>query len=293
MPGPKFPGVEGERFRRSENGYDPAEVDALIAAREARLERLEQEAQQMAQRVIDTEERLQALLHEREAAERELGPIAKLEEVYGQARRQATRIRMKALDDAVQIADRVTELSNLRDELGSRVSEVAGKAGIKIGAEERAPVGMEPTTERAVPAALDGVYAGPVRIDFGPVADFAQLTAFEDAVGEIPGVRNISVERFSGGRATLAMSLEAPTELLTELKQHAPFEFRLREAHGDGLLLDVTADEREEPEEVDAAEPGEEPGFAQRPAAEHGADQETGTYSVERPKTVLDERDAA
>jgi hypothetical protein len=76
------------------------------------------------------------------------------------------------------------------------------------------------------------------------------------------------------------MSLEAPTELLSEMKERAPFEFRLREANGDGLVLDV----------VGAAADGEDAGFAQRPAAEHGA--EPGTYSVERPRTVLDESNA-
>ncbi len=132
MPVPKLPGV-GERFRRTRDGYDPEQVDSLIAEREARLVRLETEAQEMARRVIETEERMQTLIGEREDAERvaaaATGPVAKLEEVYGQARRQATRIRMKALDDAVQIAERVTELSRMRDELGSKVTELAGKAG--------------------------------------------------------------------------------------------------------------------------------------------------------------------
>jgi hypothetical protein len=280
--------VESERFRRTRDGYDPAEVDALIAEREARLGQLEREAQDMALRVIETEERMQGLLRERGDADRTAGPMAKVEEVYGQARRQATRIRMKALDDAVQIAERVTELTKLRDELGSKVTELAGKAGIKLGDEERPPVGFEPvgsgrveTTEED--GTLAGLYAGPVRIDFGPVEDFAQLTAFEDAVGDIAGVRNISVQQFSGGRATLAMSLEAPTELLSEMKERAPFEFRLREANGDGLVLDVVGEAAGDAGPGDAA-------FAQRPAAEHGG--EPSTYSVDRPRTVLDERSA-
>lgn len=271
--------MEGQRFSRVRDGYDPEAVDALIAEREERLTRLEREAQGMAQRVIETEERLQALLREREAADR-IGPVAKLEEVYGQARRQATRIRMKALDDAVQIADRVTELTKMRDELGTKVTDLAGRAGLRIGTEERPPVGFEPVGSRGP---LDGSYSGRVRIDFGPVEDFAQLTRFEDAVAQIPAVRSVSVLGFSGGRATLSLSLESPTELLAELQDRAPFEFRLREANGDGLLLDVVG---EAPGTDDA------PGFAQRPAAEHGTDEQPGTFSVERPRTVLDERDA-
>ncbi len=122
------------------------------------------------------------------------------------------------------------------------------------------PVGPSQVETIEEEGRLAGVYAGPVRIDFGPVRDFAQLTAFEDAARGIPGARNVSVMGFSGGRATLSLSLESPAELLSELKERAPFEFRLREANGDGLLLDVVG----EGADVDDA------GFAQRPAAEHG-----------------------
>ena len=117
--------VSKERFRRTLRGYDPDEVNAAIQARDARLARLEREAQRLAERVVEREKRLQEALKKPVAAAVTKG----IEEIYGQARRQATRIRMKALDDAVQMADRVTELSKLRDELGTRVSELAEVPG--------------------------------------------------------------------------------------------------------------------------------------------------------------------
>ena len=80
-------------------GYDPDEVDAAIAARDARLARLEREAQRLAERVVEREKRLQDALRKSMPAAVTKG----IEEIYGQARRQATRIRMKALDDAVQV----------------------------------------------------------------------------------------------------------------------------------------------------------------------------------------------
>ena len=130
-----LPLVSKERFRRALRGYDPEEVDAAIEARDARLARLEREAQRLAERVVEREKRLQDALKKPMAAAVSKG----IEEIYGQARRQATRIRMKALEDAVQMADRVTELSGLRDELGARVSELADVAKERLGIEAARP----------------------------------------------------------------------------------------------------------------------------------------------------------
>lgn len=219
-------------------GYDPAQVRAAIDERDERLARLEREAQQMARRVIETEKRLQAKLPGI-GADGGTGPVAglgrRLEEIHEQARRQATGIRMKALDDAVQIADRVSELARLRDELGTRVSELAGIAGIKLGGkEERPAVGTEPSR-----AAADGVYAGPVEVEVGPLKDFAQLSNFEDAAAGIDEAAEIKVTRFSDGRATFSMDFAEPVELLRELEERAPFEFRVRDTRDDGVVLDV------------------------------------------------------
>ena len=220
-------------------GYDPDEVDAAIQARDARLARLEREAQRLAERVVEREKKLQDALKRPMAAAAETNRVAltralsSVEEIYGQARRQATRIRMKALEDAVQMADRVTELSGLRDELGVRVSEPAEVAKERMGieAEDRPAVGMKP--------AQAGFYAGQVEIEVGPLVDFAQLTGFEDAASEIEGASDITVKRFSGGRAWVSMSLENPIDLLRALEEKAPFDFVVRDTRRNGVVLDV------------------------------------------------------
>src|SRR5262249_43971847 len=204
-------------------GYDPEEVDAAIEARDARLARLEREAQRLAERVVDREKRLQRVLRRPVA-----GALTKgIEEIYGQARRQATRIRMKALEDAVQMADRVTELSKLRDELGARVVELADVARERLGIEGRS---RTPT---------DGRDAGEVEVEVGPLRDFAQLSGFEDAAAGVTGASEIRVRRFANRRATLSMRLEDPVELLRELEERAPFDFVVRDTRRDGLVLDV------------------------------------------------------
>jgi hypothetical protein len=224
--------VPEERFRRALRGYDPEEVDAAIDARDARLARLEREAQRLAERVVEREKKLQEALRKPVAAAVSKG----IEEIYGQARRQATRIRMRALEDAVQMADRVTELTSLRDELGARVSELAEVARARLGIEaEEEPLAIEA-------ASADGMYAGRVEVEIGPLNDFAQLTGFEDAAAGIHGASEIHVKRFSRGRATVSMNLADPVELLRELEERAPFEFVVRDMRSDGLTLDVDED---------------------------------------------------
>ena len=218
-------------------------MDKAIAERDARLQRIEQEAQRLAQRVIDTEQRLQQLTGG-DVAGAASALTRRLEEIHDQARRQATRIRMAALEDAVQISERVKELTNLRDELVAKVSDLAGIAGIKLGpGEERPSVGTEPSR-----TAIDGVYSGAVEVEVGPLHDFAQLSGFEDAAAGIDSASEIKVKRFSGGRATFSMNFGQPVELLRELEERAPFEFKVRDTRNDGVVLDVDDGDHAQPD---------------------------------------------
>ncbi len=105
-----------------------------------------------------------------------------------------------------------------------------------------APAGAqaEPeTNEVVVTRVAADVFVGEVELEVGPFSDFAQLVGFEDAAGGIGATREISVKRFAGGRATLEMRLGEPVELLRELEERAPFEFRVRDLRADRLVLDV------------------------------------------------------
>ncbi|MSO40886.1 MAG: DivIVA domain-containing protein [Solirubrobacterales bacterium] len=238
--------MASESFRRALRGYDPEEVDAALSKKQARVERLEREAKQLAQRVMEKERRLQeALARLGEEGEDSPGAIAslsrRLEEIHGQARQQATRIRMKALDDAVQMADRVSELARLRDDLGSRVFDLAGRAGIGPGHEaDQAAAEEAPATP---PAPRGGIYEGAVEVEVGPLNDFSQLAGFEDAAAKVDGADEIKVRRFSGRRATVSISLSEPVELLRQLEEHAPFEFKISDQRSGRVVLDIDDDE--------------------------------------------------
>jgi chromosome segregation ATPase len=238
-------------FKRAFLGYRRSEVDAALVARNARNWALERDAEEALSRwreAADTaalaEEELSSLsamvierereirgLHERlhEANERHDRSIAsldsvsaKLEEIQAQARGQATRIRMKALREAVEVGRRAQELTEAQAGTGATESSTNGSSSI----------------ERAAKS----LYEGLVKVEIGPLDDFSQLVGFEDAAGQIDATSDISVERFSEGRATLSMRLNEPVELLRELEERSPLEFRVRRSADDNLILDVDDD---------------------------------------------------
>lgn len=233
-------------FRRGLFGYRRTDVDAAISAREARIVGLELEADTQRRTAIELERETAALsgmVLEREREIRVLGQrlreanechdrsiasldaiTARLEELETQARGQATRIRMKALREAVEVSKKVKALTDV---------EPAFQADA-----ETESVDSEPEE--------DGVYEGRVKLEIGPLGDFSQLVGFEDAVGQI-GASEISVERFSEGRATLSMNLDQPVDLLRELEELSEIDFKVRHNAPDNLILDV--DEEQGPEQ--------------------------------------------
>ncbi len=236
-------------FKRAFLGYRRDEVDAAVEARDARalslerdaenaLERwreasesaagLERDVSSLAEMVIEREREIRGLaerLHEaNERHDRSIVSLesvsARLDEIHAQARGQATRIRMKALHDAVEVSRRAQELAEV--EAGASQEMPASAAGGDAGATD--------------------LFEGSVKVEIGPLGDFSQLVGFEDAIGQL-GASEISVERFSEGRATLSMRLNEPVELLRELEERSPLEFQVRRTADDNLILDIDEDQ--------------------------------------------------
>lgn len=225
-------------FKRALLGYRRGEVDAAIANRDMRISGLERDADNAAERlrgataaltrseqeltslsgmVIEREREIRNLQERlREANERHDRSItslestaSRLEEIQAQARGQATRIRMKALREAVEVGRR-----------GQEAADGPGGNGAADSADD-----------------LRGLFEGDVKLQIGPLGDFSQLVGFEDVIAGL-GASEISVERFSEGRATLSVRLDEPVELLRELEERVPLEFRVRRT-GEDVILDV------------------------------------------------------
>jgi hypothetical protein len=238
-------------FKRALFGYRRSDVEAALAARDARSWALERDAEEALNRwreaadtaaradeelsslsamVIEREREIRGL-HERllEANQRHDRSIAsletvssKLDEIQAQARGQATRIRMKALREAVEVGRRAEELNAAQGDLGARPA---------------------PSGAGAIEQAAQNLFEGLVKVEIGPLDDFSQLVGFEDAAGQIDATSDISVERFSEGRATLSMRLDEPVELLRELEERSPLEFKVRRSADDNLILDIDEDQ--------------------------------------------------
>jgi chromosome segregation ATPase len=234
-------------FRRSLFGYRRAEVEEAISTRDAQILHVERQAAAQRETIAGMEAETTALAgmvleREREIRVRDerlreanethdrsiaaLDSItARLEELETQARGQATRIRMKALREAVEVSKKVKALTEVDPAFQS---------------EPQAAASPEPAP------ADEGLYAGRVKLDIGPLGDFSQLVGFEDAVGQL-GASEISVERFSEGRATFSMNLDQPVDLLRELEELSNVDFKVRHNAPDNLILDV--DEESGPEQ--------------------------------------------
>jgi hypothetical protein len=215
-------------FRRALFGYRRADVDAAIAACEARIGELEGDNRALSGMFLGREREIDSLRealaeanarHDRSL--RSLETVAmRVEEIHAQARGQATRIRMKALGDAVQMSRRMQEIAE------------------SIEIEPAAGNGTTPFAGSSVTPAPE-LFEGLVEVEIGPLGDFSQLVGFEDAAGRIGATSEISVRRFSEGRATLAMRLDEPVELLRELEERSPMDFRVRKTDGDRVVLDL------------------------------------------------------
>lgn len=218
-------------FRRALLGYRRAEVDAAIATREIRGTQLEKELASLSSLMVGQEREVESLRESlRIANDRQGRSLAaletvagRLEEMHAQARGQATRIRMKALDEAVEI--------------NRRVKEIADRLEVEPASNGSEPIPIDPAPQ--------GLYEGKVEVDIGPLGDFSQLVGFEDAAGRIGATSEISVSKFSEGRATLSMRLDEPVELLRELERRSPLDFRVRKTGEDRLVLDLDDDAAE------------------------------------------------
>src|SRR6201994_3712676 len=173
-------------FRRTLFGYRKPEVDAAVAARDSHITGLEQQAAALgeAKAALESQSLIQARaiasneadmpslsgmgiergrtirdlterLEEANAChDRSIASLdkvtARLEELQAPGRGQATRIRMKALREAVEVSRRIEAVP---------------------GAEPVAPV--EPAATE--PAAVDsGAHDGRVKLEIGPLGDFSQ-----------------------------------------------------------------------------------------------------------------------
>jgi hypothetical protein len=227
-----------------------AEIEARgieLAGRERRIEELERVATRLSEQVVERDRELRRMRAELAARKAEgdahlaslTAMVGELEELRRTARGQATRIRLGALREAAELSERVAELTRRPSGMRERLLEALTDAIARIGGDaEGVDVAPAATNGHADREAAD-LFQGMIEVEIGPLSDFAQLVGFEDAARSIGGAADISVKRFSEGRATLEMALREPVELLRELEERCDLEFRVRDTREGRVVLDV------------------------------------------------------
>ena len=193
------------------------ERDAALVARGAEVSHWRRAVAERDGRIADLDRVAAHLSRIVVRRERELESLrGQVDEVLESARGYATRVRMDALRQAAAMTN--------------------GNGNGSHSEEPESSFGVRPTA----PADL---FEGVVQLEIGPLADFSQLVGFEDAAGGIAS--EVSVTRFSKGRASLDLRLSEPVDLLRELEERAPFDFRIRSVRNGRLILDLGEDEAE------------------------------------------------
>jgi ABC-type transporter Mla subunit MlaD len=218
-----------------------------LAESRRRIDDLEQVATVLSERIVERERELRELkaelsrvFGESDRAVQALAAVAdELAEVREQARSQATRIRLRALRDAAEVTDRIADLAKRPAEARERLLEALSEAIGRLGGDGERRAESTGSNGHHPEADADAIFQGLVEVEVGPLSDFSQLVGFEDAATGIGATSEISVKRFTKGRATIEMNLREPVELLRELEDRAPFDFQVRDTREDRVVLDL------------------------------------------------------
>lgn len=237
-------------FRRSEVNEAIEVLESELGRRAEALRGRETEVGRLTQEVSGLRVELDAA---RARADGELHSITvlaqQLEEIQIGARGAATRIRLCALREAAEVNARLIDIDDprmslVRDQILDALEDAIDRvAGEWEGGGVEAPTPPLSRSAEGRIAFASGQVVGASRrhvsVDVGPFEDFSQLVQFEDAANAIGATGDISIRRFSGGRARIDVALSEPVDLLRELEENCDLDFRLRSRDDDELILDV------------------------------------------------------
>jgi hypothetical protein len=231
-------GQRAEALRAAESELEHTTLDALELR--SRLAKGERETAGLRAELAASRERTDAALADLAVVGRQL------DEVRSGARGQATRIRLSALREAAELTARLSDLateegSARRDRMLDALERAIDRVASDWEEAPRPPAAV--ARRRAVVASANGngrrMPRRSVSVDVGPFADFSQLVRFEDAANAIGGTGDISIKRFSEGRARIDVALSEPVDLLKELEERCDLEFKVRSKADDEIVLDV------------------------------------------------------
>lgn len=250
--------LEGEIGRRGEETRANRDEIARLSAEgdelRGKLEGRDRQVIQLLAELNATRERVEVEM-------RSLAILARrLEEMEVTSRGAATRIRLAALREAAEIAgaskgaggdhameaieravERVAGGWEPEEEEPEARDEIAVHRTISVAEEDVVAElrRIEPKVDPLPSGQLAGRAGRSISVDIGPFDDFSQLVRFEDAANAIGETGDISIKRFSGGRARIDVSLSEPIDLLRELESRCELDFVVRSQSDAEIVLDV------------------------------------------------------
>lgn len=153
---------------------------------------------------------------------------------------QATRIRLQALREAAAVSRIAGGAARYEGDGVLRIESALGAALDRIAAgwDEFEPEADGEIKVRKPALDPDLSYEDRLSFDVGPFEDFSQLVSFEDAANAIGATGEISIERFSEGRARIEVSLSEPVDILRELEERCDLQFQVRSRRDGEIILD-------------------------------------------------------
>lgn len=223
-----------------------------LRAREAAAEKLEFEVRELRSTLSRSRRESDSLREEliaaRELTRDQVEGLAQigrqLDELRTGARGQATRIRLRALREAALLSSAATEACanpEIRGERHEALLTALDAAIARVATDWEPEAGAAAGATEAVEVVRTNARAERrrVSVDVGPFEDFSQLVRFEDAANAIGATGDISIKRFSEGRARIDVALSEPVDLLRELEERCDLDFKVRSAADDEIVLDV------------------------------------------------------
>jgi hypothetical protein len=125
-------------------------------------------------------------------------------------------------------------------EIGSRTRALLERSVAERARPARpaAPSPARRQRSRTVKAARRA-YEGTVTVEAGPFGDVMQLSAFEDALAEIPGVQDVYIRTFERNRAHFELHVDRPTPLIVELQARADDTLSVIAASDSDVRLEI------------------------------------------------------
>jgi hypothetical protein len=249
------------RYRKVGGGYRREDVEVAFTEVRLTLRQLKTELELLHDRNRDLESELSSARNEldsyrakervlsqtvesalRRAAEIEDGAAGRAREIVAQAEERATSIRSEASRRLEDASAHLERLVRLKDHLLHAMRSLAGDLdqGLVLSQRRDPTAGHDPEPSTSGDDG-DRPFEVRVELDAGPFADAVALSAFEQALAQLPEVEDVYVRRLDGDRARIEVMLTEPAPLLAAMRAALPYTIRVRSASRTALVVDVIA----------------------------------------------------